>query len=329
MSEDYINLPYTDLRRFNFQSGRVSIRHEDDGGFGDEVLFQFQPGMMVRIVDLQSVTAGHEKLSMPGEKLLLVCKLLGDSLISAETMPTTPLNEGELSVFYNPETLEFVEYSEAADRYLLVMLMCDPDVFVQEPFELSVDQLPSCIERAVAGNGTVAEAFSMSNDLIKALYILLEGLDDPVWSRPFLQAKTMEIACLIMRNILGEESRRKRAHITEKEIGIVAKAADLLSSEWREPPALSELVKLLGLGKSRLTSSFKTIYGCTMSDYVLNLRMQHAQQLLSEGKLNITQVAMEVGYEHASNFTSAFKRHTGMTPKNFQKNSLNQMLFKS
>ncbi|MBB6521262.1 helix-turn-helix transcriptional regulator [Pseudoteredinibacter isoporae] len=326
MAEEYLNLPFTDLKRFRFQSDRLSIRHEGKGETGNEILFQFQAGIMVRILDLREVSEGEARVSMPGKKLMLTCKLRGNSEISLDGIASSTLNEGQLIVAYNVDDMDLREFSKSCDRYLLVMLICDPEVFVQDPFDLSIDQLPNCIEQAIAGTHWVNESFSMSNDLTRALYILLEGVNDPVWSRPFLQAKTVEIACLAMRNILNEESRRKFSQVTEKEIGIVSKAADLLSTEWREPPTLPDMVKQLGLGKSRLTSCFKIIYGCTMSDYVLNLRMQHAQQLLSERKLNITQVALEIGYEHPSNFTSAFKRFTGMTPKHFQKNSLSQHL---
>lgn len=325
MAEEYFNLPFNDLTRFSFQSDRLSIRHEGNGETGNEILFQFQPGIMVRILDLSQVCEGEAQVSMPGQKLMLACKLRGNSEISLEGVTSSPLNEGQLSIAYNVEDMDLLEFSKHCDRYLLVMLICDPEVFVQEPFDLSIDQLPNCIEQAIAGTHWVHESFLMSNDLTKALYILLEGVNDPVWSRPFLQAKTVEIACLAMRNILNEESRLKFSQVTEKEIGIVSKAAELLNAEWREPPTLPDLVKQLGLGKSRLTSCFKIIYGCTMSDYVLNLRMQHAQQLLAERKLNITQVALDVGYEHPSNFTSAFKRYTGMTPKHFQKNSLSRL----
>ena len=323
MTEEYLNLPFNDLKRFRFHSERLSIRHDNNNETGNEILFQFQAGMMVRILDLKNIKGGDAIVSMPGKKLMLACKLRGNSEISLEGVTSSAFNEGQLSVAYHVNDMELLESSGPCDHYLLVMLMCDPDVFVQEPFDLSIDQLPNCIEQAISGNTWVNEQFLMSNDLTKAVYILLDGLNDPVWSRPFLQAKTIEIACLAMRNILSEESRRTFSQISDKEMGIISKAADLLNQQWREPPTLTDMVKQLGLGKSRLTSCFKIIYGCTMSDYVLNLKMQQAQQLLSARKLNITQVALEIGYEHPSNFTSAFKRYTGMTPKNFQKNSRN------
>jgi AraC-like DNA-binding protein len=43
--------------------------------------------------------------------------------------------------------------------------------------------------------------------------------------------------------------------------------------------------------------------------------MEQAKKLLETTPLSVTQIALEVGYEYASNFTTAFRRHFGITPK--------------
>jgi AraC-like DNA-binding protein len=59
-----------------------------------------------------------------------------------------------------------------------------------------------------------------------------------------------------------------------------------------------------------------------MKEFIANIRLNKAQQLISKGDLNVTQVALEVGYVHSSNFTTAFKNKFGISPKTFQKMSL-------
>ena len=48
------------------------------------------------------------------------------------------------------------------------------------------------------------------------------------------------------------------------------------------------------------------------------VRMHFAMQYLTDTTLSIEQVALLVGYSEASNFHRAFKKHVGMTPKNFR-----------
>ena len=43
--------------------------------------------------------------------------------------------------------------------------------------------------------------------------------------------------------------------------------------------------------------------------------MEYAKRMLEGSEESITEIAFEVGYEYSSNFTTAFKRHFGITPK--------------
>ena len=62
-------------------------------------------------------------------------------------------------------------------------------------------------------------------------------------------------------------------------------------------------------------AGFKRLYGQTIFDYCQSRRMEHARHLLEHTELSITEISFDVGYEYPSNFTTAFKRHFGVTPK--------------
>ena len=47
--------------------------------------------------------------------------------------------------------------------------------------------------------------------------------------------------------------------------------------------------------------------------------MEQALALLAQPDLNVSQVAWQLGYEHACNFVTAFKRQYGLTPNAFRK----------
>lgn len=56
----------------------------------------------------------------------------------------------------------------------------------------------------------------------------------------------------------------------------------------------------------------------TASEFVVELRMQRARELLTEGQLSIRDIALEVGYDYLTNFSKAFKRHSGLSPRAFR-----------
>jgi AraC family transcriptional regulator len=63
---------------------------------------------------------------------------------------------------------------------------------------------------------------------------------------------------------------------------------------------------------------FKQSTGLTPYQYVLQQRIERAKQLLRQGNRAIADVALECGFTSQSNFTRAFRRATGMTPKAYQ-----------
>ena len=59
--------------------------------------------------------------------------------------------------------------------------------------------------------------------------------------------------------------------------------------------------------------------GMNYKDYLSSVRMEKAAALLREGKLNVSQVAQEVGYASLKNFSAAFKSYFGVTAREMRR----------
>ena len=59
--------------------------------------------------------------------------------------------------------------------------------------------------------------------------------------------------------------------------------------------------------------------GMNYKDYLSSVRMEKAAALLREGKLNVSQVAQEVGYGSLKNFSAAFKSYFGITAREMRR----------
>ena len=68
----------------------------------------------------------------------------------------------------------------------------------------------------------------------------------------------------------------------------------------------------------------KRIYfrmGKTFSSYVIDMRMQKAQQMLHNTSLSVQEIAQAVGYSNANSFYKAYKRHYGEAPTSTKQNN--------
>ena len=73
----------------------------------------------------------------------------------------------------------------------------------------------------------------------------------------------------------------------------------------------------VGMSRANLHRKMKQMTGITASDFLRNLRMEQAARLLSEQKVNITQVAYSVGFSSLPYFSTAFKKHFGISPTEY------------
>lgn len=82
---------------------------------------------------------------------------------------------------------------------------------------------------------------------------------------------------------------------------------------------LDFLASQVHLSREHLSRSFKQYTGQTISEYLLDVRMTRAKQMLRNPKNAITDIGAYCGYNTIGNFQRAFKKYTGMSPSEYRK----------
>ncbi|MBN7799055.1 helix-turn-helix transcriptional regulator [Parahaliea mediterranea] len=77
---------------------------------------------------------------------------------------------------------------------------------------------------------------------------------------------------------------------------------------------LPEVAARLGLSVSTLQRRFKAAYGITVAEHLRHRRLQRARNAMALEGASIGEAAYLAGYDHASNFIAAFRRHFGAPP---------------
>lgn len=98
----------------------------------------------------------------------------------------------------------------------------------------------------------------------------------------------------------------KKEHLT--------KTLDFIESRIGSDVSVSELAALVGQEPRSFSKSFSMTTGYTPYVYFTLRRIEYAKRLLCQENLNITDVAMSVGYSNPSKFSAAFRRVVGVTP---------------
>ena len=90
-----------------------------------------------------------------------------------------------------------------------------------------------------------------------------------------------------------------------------------IHSSYNREIRIPELAKMEMLSNSRYITVFKERTGLSPSEYLINLRMNAACDLLKNTKMSVKQVAVSVGYKDAHFFSRLFKRKTGNSPQEY------------
>jgi predicted protein (fragment) len=117
---------------------------------------------------------------------------------------------------------------------------------------------------------------------------------------------------------LKELSKVIFALLGEKELKITDRAlfrvTDYIEKHLGEDLPLKRLAEEGGFNASYLSRLFRQTFGETITDYVLNKRMEKAKTMLSSSEEKIIDISKATGYISAQSFARAFRSYAGMSP---------------
>jgi len=97
----------------------------------------------------------------------------------------------------------------------------------------------------------------------------------------------------------------------------LTKVIQFLNTNYQRNIELKKIADIASLHPAAFCRFFKEKTGKTLSEYVNDMRISYACRLIIEGKLSVSQISFECGFNNLSNFNRTFKKHTGFTPTNY------------
>ena len=149
-------------------------------------------------------------------------------------------------------------------------------------------------------------------------------------------AKPFELSVLKARvkNLLGKRKQKTESFKTNQEINItsmeycsidelflkqaVKKVEEKISDDTFD---FDQFALDMATSKSTLHRKLKSLTGLSPGEFIRNVRLKHAVQMLNNNMGNISEIAFAVGFNDPKYFSRCFKIEFGLTPKEFQENN--------
>lgn len=114
------------------------------------------------------------------------------------------------------------------------------------------------------------------------------------------------------------ESARTLPYSSEV-VGCILKAQDYIRTHLEEELQMPQIAKLVGMSRSYFSRCFHDFTGSTFNDYIRDLRIERAKELLRQSDKSIGWIAAQSGYPNVKYFAKVFRGATGMLPSVYRK----------
>lgn len=98
----------------------------------------------------------------------------------------------------------------------------------------------------------------------------------------------------------------------------LTRAREELHDRFLDPPRIRDLAAAAGMHPDHLARAFRLRFGMPIGSYLRRLRLEWAATRLETSDATISAIALAAGFADQSHFTRLFKRHTGLTPREYR-----------
>lgn len=185
-----------------------------------------------------------------------------------------------------PEGQDYFLYGDAAGLFPVINVHCTPDFKITEPTAFPISH---------------PETYLKTYERLKELFLFGKN-----------HAKCMSILYDLLSSIASENAGGNR---------IAAGAAAYMESHYADPGLTNQgIADYLDVSEVYLRRMFREVFHTTPKQYVLDLRIRKAKQLLSEGHLPVNEIAEICGFASVYHFSRAFRQAAGLSPTDYRNN---------
>ena len=134
----------------------------------------------------------------------------------------------------------------------------------------------------------------------------------------FYEAKVTEAIALVV-GAWKRQSQKREHPLTAEDAESLQNVASYIADHYAFDIPLERLANIACMSETKLKSSFKRQFGCSVTQYVQGRRMSQAEHLLINTDFTMGQIAQMIGYSTSSRFAELFKKSTGILPIEYRR----------
>ena len=244
------------------------------------------------------------------------------------------LLEGVLDVSYGARRMRLASRGTCANA--LLVSVAEPDLFVRRARQggyarrVSLRLSPAWLEQAAGGAASPALDTFMRHHLAMHQWQVSQRVTaiaeqivqppefEPLMQNLYLESRALELVSEALGAVPGAALRAPPAEAVKlrpQEHRRMRELHDYLAHCEDDTLNLEQIARQACTNPNTLQKQFRALYGMTVFEFVRESRLQRARQALEREGVTVGQAAIMAGYTSAANFSTAYKRRFGSSPK--------------
>ncbi len=130
-----------------------------------------------------------------------------------------------------------------------------------------------------------------------------------------IETSIVQLLLLELHDLFGNPKQITDGKIGRRDKEVIHELKEYLTQTFLDDHTMNGLSKQFGVNTNKLMYLFKTAFGKCIFEYLSELRMEYAMVSLRDKELRVADIARTLGYKNPNHFSTAFKKHFGIAPR--------------
>ena len=197
---------------------------------------------------------------------------------------------------------------------LLVMIF-SPEFVAEKISVFDAEYLKPFVERGSNFKNRVGREEKVNEEIRISIREIYQEWNDRKEGYPLMiKANVLRILTMLIRAYQDETKSGEMLKEKKNAMKRLEQAFTYINDHYCEKITLEDVAAYVYMSSNYFSSYFRRVANISFSDYVTRLRVNRAREMLRENGANVTEIAMECGFNNISNFYRLYKKHMGKTP---------------
>lgn len=221
------------------------------------------------------------------------------------------VGRGDMIIFNNVE----IHGWRVLEEMSLLVLTFAPDLISDGTRFADYDYLLPFVQRGSHFENLIRHQEDYTSEMTRiALQIEEEDREQRLGSQLMIKAYILQLLTILIRHYQKTSPPRQSLSTKKAHMKRLEQVVAYIRSHYQEPLTLEELAQMAYMSPTYFSSYFKKVTGRSLKEYLIDLRISRAEELLTAGDMSILEVADSCGFPNVSNFYRLYKKRTGQSP---------------